>query len=225
MINPAMAIKGILFDFMGTTAREKQASVINQCFMQAFAECGTTVSAEIISMNRGRDKKEMIESILKYAHQPLNLQEPVLAAFNVQLKKNLDQFSESEGLSTLMQVLKTRQIIVGLGTGFPRDIFEMIFDHLQWSDMGFDYTGIAEEIGKGRPHPDMIFDMLNRYNIKAGEFLKVGDTVADVMEGKNAGVITVALLSGTQPEDALRRADPDFLIHDLSELENIIDQL
>ena len=118
--------------------------------------------------------------------------------------------------------MKARKVIIGLGTGLPRDTFEKIFNHLRWSRKQFDYIGIAEETGKGRPHPDMILDMLEKCRLQASELLKVGDTVADIQEGKNAKVPTAAILSGTQSEKDIISEQPDFIIRHLSELRKIM---
>ena len=51
---------------------------------------------------------------------------------------------------------------------------------------------------------------------------KCGDTIADIQEGKNAGVLTAAILSGTQNEREIAQQQPDFIIHSLAELQNIV---
>jgi len=42
------------------------------------------------------------------------------------------------------------------------------------------------------------------------------------LEGKNANVKTAAILSGTQSEELLRNAQPDFMLNNLKELIDII---
>ena len=87
----------------------------------------------------------------------------------------------------------------------------------------FDYIGISSEIGKSRPHPDMIFDLMHKLTIvNPAEVLKVGDTVADIQEGKNAKITTAAILAGTQTKGELVKEKPDFIINNLSEIQNII---
>ncbi len=217
-----MSITAVLFDFMGTTAIEKDPTMIHQCFVKAFGEHGIEVRDELIKANRGRDKKEIVAVILKQYNQPGYSGEAILHSFNVLLKNNLDNFIANPGTRPIIQFLKERNIITGLGTGFPRDVFELIFNHLCWKDIGFDYIGIAEETGKGRPHPDMIFHMMQQFHLPKEQFLKVGDTIADIQEGKNAGVKTVAILSGTQDEEEISKQQPDFTIRQLSELKEII---
>ena len=87
----------------------------------------------------------------------------------------------------------------------------------------FDYIGIAEEIGTGRPEPEMIFDMMRSLGTAdAGAFLKVGDTQADIREGKNAGVRTAVILSGTQDGVMLRSEKPDYILESLEEIKAIL---
>jgi HAD superfamily hydrolase (TIGR01549 family) len=217
-----MHIKAVLFDFMGTTAVEKDSSVIHKCFIKAFTENSIKVTDADIMQNRGLDKREMISLVLEKHNSSLKLLPAILNAFNTALKSNLHNFSENNSTRDILRFLKQKNIITGLGTGFPRDIFELIVNHLQWNDIGFDYTGIAEEIGRGRPHPDMIQDMMHKFEINAAVFLKVGDTVADIKEGKNAGVKTAVILAGTQSKEDLIKEQPDYILNGLMELKDII---
>src|SRR5438874_2624275 len=62
-----------------------------------------------------------------------------------------------------------------------------------------------------------ILKALEFLKVKPDEAIMVGDTKADIMAGKNAGVKTVAALYGFGGE-ALRRLAPDYSITDLIEL-------
>lgn len=217
-----MHIKGVLFDFMGTTASEKDPDMIHQCFLKVFRDQGVEVTDEIIKENRGKDKKEIVSLILNQYNQSQRLAPGILDSFNALLINNLDNFITNKDTKEIIQFLKEKNIITGLGTGFSRDVFELIFNHLDWKDFSFDYIGIAEETGRGRPHPDMIMDMLKKFRLQPEQLLKVGDTVADVLEGKNARVKTVAILSGTQEEKEILKMKPDFVIRQLTELKDIL---
>ena len=217
-----MHIKGVLFDFMGTTANEKDPTMIHRCFVKAFRDHGVEVADDTIKRNRGKDKKEIVSAILHQYNQSQELVPRILTSFNTLLTDSLDNFIANKHTGEIIQFLKEKDIVTGLGTGFPRDVFELIFNHLGWRDIGFDYIGIAEETGRGRPHPDMIMDMLKKFRLQKEQFLKIGDTVADIMEGKNAGVKTVAILSGTQDEKEILKEKPDFVIRQLTELKEII---
>ena len=217
-----MAIKAVLFDFIGTTVIEKDPSVITRCFVSAFKDHGVQVAASMIKAHRGKDKRNMVGIVLSEKGLPLTLTEPVLHSFQSHLQSSLDNFGTNEGADDMIRFLKERKILVGLGSGLSRDMFEAILHHVGWNENAFDYIGIAEEIGKSRPDPAMLLDVMAKLHLKNDELLKVGDTVADVEEGKNAKVKTVAILSGTQDEKEILRANPDFKIRSLNELKQMI---
>jgi phosphonatase-like hydrolase len=217
-----MSIKAVLFDFIGTVVIEQDPVVLNRCFVEAFKDHNAIVSVEVIRANRGKDKKQMIDDILSGAGLSLDLTEPVLESFRKRLANSLDNFCENEGATTLMNGLAKAGIRIGLGTGLPRDTFEAIFNYLGWNEKYFDYIGIAEEMAKGRPHPDMIFDMMKKLGLGVNELIKVGDTIADIQEGKNAGIVTVAILTGTQDEQELIDQQPDYIIRSLKQLKEIL---
>ena len=51
----------------------------------------------------------------------------------------------------------------------------------------------------------------------------MGDNASDVLTAKNAGVKSVAVLSGHSTEEELLEANPDFLIPSLEEIFSIPD--
>jgi phosphonatase-like hydrolase len=217
-----MAIKAILFDMIGTTVSEKDPMFINNCFVKAFGEHKISVTPELIQKNRGRDKNQMIGDILKALDYPPQLSGSIMQRFQRNVEKGIHNFSAAEGARDILGSMMGRGIKVGIGSGLPRVVFDRVFHHLQWDEIPFDYIGISEEVGRGRPHPDMILDMVKKMNVSVAETLKVGDTISDIQEGKNAGVKTVAILSGTQPESQLRDEQPDFIIERLTELRDIV---
>lgn len=215
-------IKAVIFDMVGTSVMEKDPSMINQCFEVAFRDHGVHVPAGLIIANRGKDKRSAIISILKELNGQEDLVDPVLLSFKMSLQNNLHNFKESKGLRETADFLKSRKIKIGLGTGLPKEIFEQIFNHLNLAPLQFDYVGLADDIGRGRPHPDMIQDMMRKCQVTPREFLKVGDTVADIQEGKNANVLTAVILSGTVRPEVLIREKPDFVIQSIPDVVEII---
>ena len=82
-------------------------------------------------------------------------------------------------------------IKVATDTGFHRKITEAIMDGLGWIGDGLvDISVDVESIpgGRGRPAPFMIFHAMEHLNVQSvHEVIKVGDTPADMLEGRNAG--------------------------------------
>lgn len=109
----------------------------------------------------------------------------------------LDKFSTPK-LFVLNAVakLRNRDIKIGSTTGYTIEMMDIV-------------TKSAEEQGykpdswfcpnhtenKGRPYPYMVFKNLETLGVSSvNAAIKVGDTVADIKEGKNAGMISVGII-------------------------------
>lgn len=216
-------LTAVLFDLIGTTVKEADPDVFTNSFEKAFAEHNVTISISDYRKHRGKDKKEIIQSVLISQQLSPSLTEGIYASFKKNILHDLNKFQANDGANDIFTFLKERNIKTGIGTGLEREIFESICKHLNWDHSLFDYIGIANEIGRSRPYPDMIIDMMNKLAISdARTFLKVGDTVADIEEGKNAKVMTAVILSGTQCKEDLLKAGPDYVLNSLLDIRKII---
>lgn len=72
-----------------------------------------------------------------------------------------------------------------------------------------------------KPAPDSIQKIMETLHVPREHTAIVGDGTTDVRAGKAAGVTTCSVTYGFRPEDELRSAGPDHLIHAFSELRNI----
>jgi phosphonatase-like hydrolase len=218
-------ICAVLFDVIGTTVKENDSETINRCFLKAFADNNVVADRDLFKANRGKDKLEIIRLILGNTNQYIALADSIYNSFATNVEKEIENFSPAEDAREIFNYLRHMSIKIGLGTGLSRDLLEKILNHLKWDKSLFDYIGISAEIGKSRPHPDMIFDFMDTLKITdPRQLLKIGDTVADIQEGKNANVITVAILAGTQTKEELEKEDPDFIFNNLSEIKIITGQ-
>lgn len=221
-----MKIQAVLFDMIGTTVQEKVPNTIRNCFRLAFEKHGVTPDDKVIKANRGKDKMVMINIILEQGNHPLTLALPIFKSFQQNVNTNLDNFVGADKVEVLFQNLRKMGVKIGIGTGLPREQFEKIIEHLAWDKDDFQYIGISSELGEARPNPIMILNMMELLGITDKRvFVKVGDTLADIEEGKNGGVKTIGVLSGTQSKTTLEQGKPDFLINQIKEVEDIIHTL
>ena len=220
-----------MFDMAGTTVNDKvdgyPLMVISM--MRAFAKHGIELSSDAINKHRGKQKSEAIQTLLKEVAElsPTDAErvgDNVYHDFLHELERNLSRISEIDGVTELFRYLKFNDIHVGVGSGFPMEVVQAIISRLGWMDKGLlDYIGSAEQIGVGRPNPEMIHDAMQQFSIANGQkVVKIGDTVVDVQEGKNAGAWTVAVLTGSQTEAQLMAAAPDYILASIRELRTLI---
>ena len=220
-----------MFDMAGTTVNDKvdghPLMVISM--IRAFAKHGIELAPDLINKHRGKQKSEAIQTLLKEAAElsPADAErigDSIYRYFLHELESNLSSISEIDGTTELFRHLKSKDIYIGVGSGFPMQVVQAIASQLGWLDKGLlDYVGSAEQVGVGRPNPKMILDVMEQFGITDElAVVKIGDTVVDVQEGKNAGAWTVAVLTGSQTEAQLIAAAPDYILSSIQELTTLI---
>lgn len=212
----------ILFDLIGTTIKDSKngKSLILDCFQEAFFSSGLKIGLDRINRERGKTKKEAIINILQEENAELGLTDNIYKSFINLLNQNVDSFTAIEGTSIVFNHLKDKGVKIGLGTGLPLDFMYQLLDQVGWQVDFFDYVNSADEMGAGRPSPIMIFAAMEKLGLKdKSKILKIGDTVVDIQEGKNAGVLTAGVLTGTQKRTDLEVYKPNFILESVAELQ------
>ena len=121
--------------------------------------------------------------------------------------------------------LKEKEIRVTLNTGFSKEVADAIVDRFQWMQRGLiDEYISSDEVREGRPRPFMIQQLMKNAEIKnTNEVAKIGDTVVDIEEGRNAGCgLVIGITTGALSRKQLELSNPDYVIDRLSELKTLI---
>ena len=74
-----------------------------------------------------------------------------------------------------------------------------------------------------KPSPEALIECAKMLGIEPCECLVVGDSVADIRAGKNAGAKTVAVLSGIFTLRELEREKPDLILESVNQLPDFLD--
>jgi phosphoglycolate phosphatase len=82
----------------------------------------------------------------------------------------------------------------------------------------FDAILGGDSVSDKKPHPALLNEVLQRFEVPVRRALMVGDGDTDVEAGKRAGVVTCGVTYGLGNATDLRAARPDFLIDDLIQL-------
>ena len=224
-ISELSSIQLVMFDLAGTTVDDRKAgaSLVVSALVRAFASAGIQISPEAIHPHRGREKIAAIRSILE-ANQLVGPADQIHEFFLAELSGQLALLEEIAGAADVFRHLKERGIRVAVGSGFPTDIVDRIIAQLGWNDAGLiDYAGSAQRVGAGRPDPAMIRHAMRCLGVSDPKsVLKVGDTRADIEEGRNAGAWTVGVLTGSQSRDDLADAGADFILPSIREVPGLL---
>lgn len=214
----------VMFDLAGTTVDDNVEGVplVTVAMRDAFLKHGYNIEPETVNKYRGLEKKDAVRCIATHTSSAIDV-EDVFKDFKYFLNLHLSSIkNEIPGTSDVFRKLKASGVKVAVGSGFPHSVVESIVATLRWNKL-VDCICSAEKAGHGRPHPAMIHTAMKCFNIAdPRNVVKVGDTRADVEEGKNAGCWTVAVLTGTQSIEYVKESNPDFIINSVSDFPDLL---
>jgi phosphonatase-like hydrolase len=217
-----------VFDLAGTTVSDRNNVAI--AFIDAFLQYGIDLRVQEIIPLMGYRKTEAIALVLKVKGIVSNEQmvEDIHRHFvnsMVRFYANSMEVEELAGTRYIFKWLKTNGVFVATNSGFSRVIVETIIDRMRWMEDGLvDFYIASDEVESGRPFPFMINQLMQKAGIDNPEqVMKIGDTMVDVQEGKNAGVgLVIAVTTGSYSRAALEEWNPDHIIDSLFEIEQIL---
>jgi phosphonatase-like hydrolase len=213
-----------VFDVVGTTVEDggAGASVVADAYLEVFGEAGLAIGRADVARFRGLDKREAVARLLELRGGPAAAADVdrITARLLARIGEVLGRARGIPGASETFAFLHDRGVRVALASGLPDALVRAVAERMGWIERGLvDYVTSAEAAGGGRPDPAMVLDAMAHFGITDSRtVLKVGDTVADVEEGKNAGAWTVSVLTGTQGRDALAAAHPDFILDSVADV-------
>lgn len=93
-----------------------------------------------------------------------------------------------DGILELLDVLK-KEFILSVATNANTKFADKMLDFLEIRDH-FEYVVGADMVEKSKPHPDMIFKIQSKFNIKHKSIL-IGDSQKDFLAAKNANIDSI----------------------------------
>lgn len=111
------------------------------------------------------------------------------------------------GVLETVAALRERGIRIGTTTGYPRVVAEVVYEAAAAQGYEPDFNVAADDTPAARPAPWMIYRLMENLDVfPPSAVLKVGDTVPDVEEGRNAGCWSIGVTQ-TGSEMGLSLAD------------------
>jgi phosphonatase-like hydrolase len=219
----------VIFDMAGTTVAE--GSAVYQCLRDTLAANGLEIPAESIDEVKGMDKREALRILIENSAMRNRLL-PGLDALHKDFVERMIEFYRSDptvtempGASETFRRLHRAGIKVALNTGFSRQIVDALLERLGWASTGLiDATVASDEVERGRPHPDMIRHLMFKLGLTHPQrTVKVGDTPADLLEGRNAGCgLVVGVTGGSCTAEQLEKFPHDHLINSVSQIPELL---
>lgn len=206
-----MRFDGIIFDWAGTTVDYGCFAPV-KAFMEAFAHYGITPTLEEVRKPMGMLKIDHVRTMLSMERLSKLWEEKQGRKWTEEDVREVYELSESKILETVCSyadpkpyvvetVAKLRELGLKIGstTGYTDEMMALVAPEAAKQGYAPDCWFSPDSTkGKGRPYPYMIFRNMEKLGLKeVSRVIKAGDTVSDILEGKNAGLVTVGILEGS----------------------------
>jgi phosphonoacetaldehyde hydrolase len=102
------------------------------------------------------------------------------------------------GLLPVVEAIRSQDVKIATTTGYFREAARLVFDSATRQGYVRDLDILPDEVSSGRPAPWMIFRAMEAFGVyPPTAVLKVGDTLADIAEGRNAGAWSVGVIASS----------------------------
>lgn len=220
-------IEAVIFDWAGTTVDYGCFAPV-QAFTEVFLKAGIEPTIDEVRAPMGMLKRVHIKTMLamprlkalwieKYGKEPEETDiDRLYHTFEENLMGILDNFAAPKPY-VLETVAKLRELGIKIGstTGYTDEMMAIVVPKAKEAGYEPDVWFSPNAVGNaGRPYPYMIFKNMEVLGVSSVEYvMKVGDTVSDIKEGKNAGVFTIGVIEGSS-EMGLSKEDYEALPKD-----------
>lgn len=220
----------VVFDLAGTTVFEEGA--VASAMAKAFTDNGIPMRAPETLPVAGMPKPTAIRSLIAKktgsAEYDPALAQKILDQFNAEVLAyyGSNRIRPIDGAMATFDWLKRMGVLLAVDTGFDRKVCDVILERLGWDKGLFVSTIASDEVNRGRPFPDMVFELMKRCVIEnSGHVAKVGDTPSDLLEGKAALCgWNVGVCEGTHTRFQLDIYPHTHLINNVGELPSVFEE-
>jgi len=203
-------ISTIILDWAGTTVDYGSFAPVS-AFIKAFEFYGITPTMDETRAPMGIEKRAHVAKMLDgerltaewtYKHGRSHTEkdiDEIYSRFEPALFEILENFADPlPGVLDVVKKIRDMGIVIGSTTGYTKAMMDVIAPLAKEKGYSPDCLVCPEDVGYGRPYPYMIWRNLEKLKVSdIRGVVKVGDTVADIEEGQNAGCVSVGVIKGS----------------------------
>ncbi len=218
----------LICDMAGTVIKEN--GLIYKTIAHTLDDLGYPVTNEDTYYWPGKDKYHIMKKHIQQYEFDANESyiNGVYNEANSLLIKNLEEtYFDNDSINLIdpnlpkfFDKLKLNNIQIALNTGYPKELQHKIINHFDL-DKHIDHFISSEEVTYGRPYPYMIHRLMEKAKIdNVNTVAKIGDTIEDMKEGKNAGCgLVIGVLSGEHKTERLQKYGANIVINNIMDLD------
>jgi phosphonoacetaldehyde hydrolase len=223
-----LRLRALIADLAGTLVDYGSCAPAG-VFVEVFRRRGVEISLREARGPMGSEKRDHIAALLavptiagrwQTAHGCPPAEEDIDAMYRdfvpIQLEC-LPRYSDLvPGALDAIAQFRRRGLKIGVTTGYNREMLDVVLREAARQGFAPDAAVSADEVPAGRPAPWMALEAIKRMQVfPVGACVKIGDTLPDIAEGRNAGMWTVAVARtgneiGMSLEEATAHSDAEM---------------
>jgi HAD superfamily hydrolase (TIGR01509 family) len=219
MAKKRLKVKGILLDLDGTIVDSRDA--YKEAVKTAFAAFGKNFGAAEVATEipRRLEQNLPINDLLK----GIDTQKFLDLYLNAYYKATATKTKPMSKIEDTLRKLSEKAALALITMRYvPK---EDVIKELENFGLAkyFQYVVTAFDTHTPKPSPEALIKCAKKFGVQPCECLVVGDSVADIKAGKNAGAKTVAVLSGIFSRKELEREKPDLILENVNQLPDFLE--
>lgn len=133
----------------------------------------------------------------------------------------VDETTLFANVKETLENLKKQGFYMAVASSKPKRILDKMVEYFYLDEFQL-VVGTGESHLKHKPDPESLNYIMHQFHVSKEEAVMVGDTKADMMAGKNAGMDTIAVTYGYENIEILKKTMPTFIIDDFKTLQDIV---
>jgi phosphoglycolate phosphatase len=215
-----MEIKALIFDIDGT-------------LVDSFETYYGVFNSGIADYNIGKVSRDVLRKLLA---KNLSLREILQRVFPLPIddvtyetcretiirlyrEAELEGVKSFPGTEELFRYVKGMGIKIGIATGRMSTVED---EWIRFTRLGLhsfiSAIVTSREVRQRKPAPDVIIECARRLDVPPRQCVVIGDTESDIVASRTAGAIAVAVTTGHEGEEVLRKAEPAIVLKSINDL-------
>ncbi|MBU0473581.1 MAG: HAD family hydrolase [Bacteroidetes bacterium] len=126
-----------------------------------------------------------------------------------------------DGITTLIDELKSRNILLSIYTGKGKGSTEITLEELGIRDK-FDMIVTGDDIEDHKPSPEGVDVFVNKYNLNRDRVLMIGDAPPDVKAAKATGIKIASVLWDSYAKEEVLSMGSDYYFESVKDLSDFL---
>ncbi|WNS42363.1 HAD family hydrolase [Paenibacillus sp. MMS20-IR301] len=212
-----MSIQAVLFDFDGTLADTLPLSF--RAFQAVFKQYDhREVSRDELVTMFGPTEEGIIGG--NFA-DPSSVPQAIEDYYSLYEQGHFEEFQNEASILELLQALKQQGLKLGVITGKSRRAYQISAGALELEHY-FDIAITGDDVVKPKPDPEGIHTALRTLGIDSSSAVFVGDSNADILAGKAAGLRTYGVRWLSTFQSQAYDVPPDGIFNSVAEFRQLL---